>query len=212
MGWLRRRRSAEGGEPNAEEWPSEKTVKHLPLARTFDEAKVWVGTQTCDCGGQYGTSYFDDVGLATQWRMSAHFAQEKGWMLTSYDCTCLKCSAHQSFGFRVHGDESVRPVDAVVWYGADEPSQLIDAGQWFLLYLEHSDHAGGKRGHAPEEEDRRIALAALAEVRKFVPAGKSRVPSSAFWTDVGKQVHKQFDDLLRVESLDRIRVDEARKA
>jgi hypothetical protein len=146
------------------------------------------------------------------WRVASRQAEEHIWTPIFFECACVKCNVRRKFDFRTHADERARPADAVVWYGADEPSQLIDAGQWFELYLRHSDHAEGKRGRAPDLRDWPIALAALGEVKKFVPAGRSRVPNSAFWTDLGRQVKKQFRDQLNVESIDRIRVDETRKS
>ena len=73
------------------------------------------------------------------------------------------------------------------------------------MYLEHSDHARGKRLRAPRPRDRPIASAALDEVEKFIPSGTSTAPASAFWTAVGKQVQARFGGQMNIESLRRLR-------
>lgn len=212
MAW---RRLGKSSEPTIKQWrKAEKKAQHIPLARTLDEARVYVASQTCECGGSYVTtySYPEEAGLATMWRVASRQAEEHVWSLAWIDTECGKCNARRKFDFRTHTAERARPADAVVWFGADEPSQLLDAGQWFMMYLKHSDHAQGKRLRAPQPRDWPIALAALDEVKKFLPPGKSNPPASAFWTTLGKQVQEQFGHLLNAESIDRIRVNDARKS
>ena len=193
---------------------AEKKARHVPLARTLDEARLYVDSQTCECGGSYVTSYSypEEAGLTARWRVASRQAEEHVWSLPWIDSTCGECRVLRKFHFRTHSAERARPADAVVWFGADEPSQLFDAGQWFLMYLEYSDHARGKRLRAPRPRDWPIASAALDEVEKFIPSGTSTVPASAFWTAVGKQVQARFGGQMNIESLRRLRADGVRRS
>ena len=84
-----------------------------------------------------------------------------------------------------------------MWFGDDEPSQLIDPGQWLKLAdvvtrgLPPLDELAAHRGLGELRDRVTLAVAAVGEALKFVKAGEDRVPGYEFWTDSGRQM---FDD------------------
>lgn len=74
-------------------------------------------------------------------------------------------------------------------------SELIDAGQWYLIALEYASRAvhddlGLAAGDDDLADDARLnweyARDATMEVVKFLPPGAGAVPPGAFWTSEGR--------------------------
>jgi hypothetical protein len=143
---------------------------HAPLARTDQEAEIYVETTPCHrCGGRgfTGTSAVIFLGddLGTRWTG-----------------TCTRCAVAREFVFRMPAEVAVggtAPYD----FGAGGPSELLDPGQWMTV----ADLAS-----RPEPTpDLPLAVAALEEVAKFIPAGADEVPADAFRTDEGREAYRQ---------------------
>ncbi|MFC7528579.1 hypothetical protein [Actinoplanes sp. GCM10030250] len=152
----------------------------IPLAtRSSEESRLYLELQTCpQCG-------------APALEVTAHWlADEDGALLSCYESRCEQCATTADFEFTVAGEPPAPPQ-----FGGPEPSQLIDAGQFLTVArdLAAAVPADPARCPADERADAReamvIAVAALSEVRKFLPADAHEVPQSAFFTPSGRAVY-----------------------
>lgn len=120
--------------------------------------------------------------------------QRADHLITRYEGRCPGCGVSRTFEFVL--DPELPPAPPA--YGGDRPSSIIDPGQFL--------HVGRQLASAmpadPEElrtgedfEDARellaMAIAAVAEVLKFVPAGADRVPEEAFTAPDGWMIYHQ---------------------
>jgi hypothetical protein len=147
---------------------------HAPLARTDQEAEIYIEMTPCHrCGGQgfSGTSAVIFLGedgdddLGTRWTG-----------------TCTRCGVAREFVFRLPAEVEVG--GTAPWdFGTGGPSELLDPGQWMTV----ADLAS----RPDPEPDPPLALAALDEVAKFIPAGADEVPTEAFRTDEGREAYRQ---------------------
>jgi hypothetical protein len=144
------------------------------LARTNEEAHLYMDMYPCECGGQDGA------------RDSA-----VGEHVMRYTCVCRACGRTREFEFR-QPDQPVRP-EAGGWAVGSRPSELLDAGEWLWV----ADMFGGApaepAGLTPAElaqarDDLAAAGAAVDEVLKFVPPEANEVPVAAFWTERGREL------------------------
>ncbi|MEV8378404.1 hypothetical protein AB0P21_37040 [Kribbella sp. NPDC056861] len=145
----------------------------LPVARTSDEAYVYLDLTPCgDCGA-----------TETEWEHG--LAQVEGELVAAYSGTCEKCSTAREYLFRLPAREHA---GADPNFGGAEPSVLVDPGQWL-------DVADQLMSVVPTDDPAaagimtRFAVAAVAEVLKFVPAGADAVPADRFWTEAGRRVY-----------------------
>lgn len=161
------------------------------LARTPAEAHLYMDLHPCSCGEhrfprQHATAF--DVDNET---------------LSRYSGACARCGAPRRFVFR--GPQWPLPPDpSGVTYGADDPSQLLDAGEWLEVADRHA--ARGTR------RDLAVAAAAVTEVLKFVPPGDDRVPLGGFRTDRGRAVYAAEPGRFSVARLRAVRDVYARAA
>ena len=101
------------------------------------------------------------------------------------------------------------PEDAV-WpqfgYGP-EPSTLIDAGEWYLIFARYAEAGRAIEdrflpGPPDLESAEQVyewysrAWGALGEVLKFVPPDVDEAPESAFWTPQGREIREQHGSQL----------------
>jgi len=150
----------------------------MQRARSITEARLYIDRQPCPgCGHQ---------GFAEPSRIVEH-GDDLAVACNGY---CPRCGAARAFEL-VLAEERVPPG---TWGGAD-PSTLIDAGEWMLLAEEHSSGVPASVATLPPDDRRRaradlaVAIAALAEVAKFIPTGAERPPQGAFFTARGKQAY-----------------------
>ncbi|WP_165550182.1 hypothetical protein [Kribbella speibonae] len=137
----------------------------LPVARTRDEARLYLDLTPCTCGEadadwQHATGLLD------------------GELVSVYDATCPSCTTEREYAFALPDQETIADFPN---FGGPEPSQLIDPGRWITL----ADHlAGNLPADDPETSTQalQIAAAALTEVMKFIPPGATAVPAEAFKT------------------------------
>jgi len=98
----------------------------------------------------------------------------------------------------------------VIGFGGDEPSEIIDPGQWIL-------HAGRLAASVPAdpaqvEPARRPAVAqrleeaarCLDEAAKFIPPGEDKMPPGAFWTPVGNLAYTREPGRFRRSRLEAV--------
>src|SRR4051794_26320267 len=111
-----------------------------------------------------------------------------GTMARRYHCACAGCGEPREFVFALPERPTPPRPGAVVTFGAlDEASVLVDAGEW-LMVADLCAQAAGAPGVSDGEacEMLSIAVAAMDEVLKFIPAGADAVPDTAFWSVAGR--------------------------
>ncbi|HKT03695.1 MAG TPA: hypothetical protein VJT31_29560 [Rugosimonospora sp.] len=165
----------------------------LPVARTRDEAHLYMDLHPCDACGTAEVTW--DSGLT----------HEDGVPARRYAGRCRGCGADREFVFAVPDRPELPGAQDVVFFGA-EPSQLLDAGEW-LLVSDLCAQAGSvppedQRERAEARESMAVAAAAVAEVLKFLPPGGDEVPDSAFWSARGRTVRDQEPGRFRRRRLD----------
>lgn len=137
-------------------------------ARTNAEAHLFMDLRPCGCGDLE----FD--------RQSAVIA-DGGTLCTRYAGPCRTCGAVRTFVFEL--PETIRPIRRdQVEFGGDEPSRLLDPGEW----MEVADYFARLEPRTRDAFD--LARAAVEEVLKLVPAGADQVPDEAFRTERGRAV------------------------
>ena len=119
-------------------------------------------------------------------------------LLSVYEGACGGCGKSRRFEFVL--SEPLSPSTGPLAYGGDEPSTIIDAGQFLGLANRNAksvpaDVAALIESARPSAGDALdVAIAALAEVLKFIPPDASTVPPGAFFTDQGRAIRDQKPD------------------
>jgi hypothetical protein len=150
----------------------------LPVSRTSAEAHLYMDLHGCSCGQ---TAFARD---------SAVVALEDGDLARRYSGPCAGCGTEREFTFRLPAVPSM----GQGYFGGEEPSQLIDPGEWLAVSDAYAGQAPAETaGLTPEQVRQGRALldraaAALDEVLKFIPEGGETVPASAFFSDRGREV------------------------
>ncbi|GAA3396947.1 hypothetical protein [Cryptosporangium minutisporangium] len=156
----------------------------FPYARTYDEVHLYLSLRPCVCGEGEFDELSSDTGLVG------------GVLVERFTGTCLGCARLREFTFQM--SDRPREVSFDIRYGLDdEPSRLIDAGEWLAvseLYGQAAtEELDGEPLEDPDDVERLLytvtsAIAALDEVAKFIPAGADVVPEGAFWTPAGRML------------------------
>jgi hypothetical protein len=159
----------------------------FPVARTRDEAHLYLDLHPCACGS-----------AETMWDNGLVIVE--GELASCYEGACQECGAEREYLFGLP-EREVMP-KGFPTFGGPEPSQLLDAGEWLWV----SDRTAS---HVPPGEEREalaIARAAVEEVIKFIPPGEETVPDDGFWSERGIAVREaepgrfQLDRLLVVRN------------
>jgi hypothetical protein len=145
----------------------------LPVARTRDEAQLYLDLNPCAACGSVEIAWEDAL------------VDAGGGPATRYSGICPGCGAARRYEFGV--PERVVVAAGFPVFGGPEPSRLLDAGEWLWVAdltagnVPSGDPAAARQALA-------IAAAAVEEVVKFIPPGADHVPYEAFWTDRGRRV------------------------
>ena len=92
----------------------------FPYARTYDEVNLYLSLRPCVCGE---TEFEDQTRESV---LLGAVAAER------FSCYCLGCARLREFTFQM--SDRPREVSFDIRYGADdEPSRLIDAGEWMAV-------------------------------------------------------------------------------
>ncbi|MFI6501429.1 hypothetical protein [Nonomuraea typhae] len=144
----------------------------FPVARTRDEALVYLDLNPCACGS-----------VETDW--DSGVVSVDGELATGYDGACGECGTEREYLFALPARE-VFPGAEWPTFGGPEPSELLDAGEWLWL----ADLTAGNVPAEPGDARRALSMAraAVEEVLKFIPEGRDDVPPEAFWSERGRQV------------------------
>ncbi|GGM60681.1 hypothetical protein GCM10011608_52230 [Micromonospora sonchi] len=166
-----------------------------PLSRTNAEAHLYMDLHPCSCG----ESRFP--------RQSAVVALDDGDLASRYTGTCAGCGRERAFVFRL--PPVIDAAGTGFRYGGDEPSQLLDPGEWLLVADAYAGQvpASATSGEAAQRARTALtrAVAALDEVGKFIPAGGSAVPPDIFGSDRGRQLHQREPGRFRRDRLTAVR-------
>jgi hypothetical protein len=158
----------------------------FPVARTRDEAHLYLDLHPCGTCGSVGTTWEHAL------------VNVDGELTARYAGTCPACGAERGYLFGLPERETIS--GRFPMFGGPEASQLLDAGEWLWV-------ADLTAGNVPagEPETARQALAtaraAVEEVIKFVPPGEDGVPEGAFWSDRGRQVRDAEPGRFRLDRL-----------
>lgn len=169
----------------------------LPLARTNAEAHLYMDLHPCRCGE------------ATFERRSA-VVEADGDLASRYSGACPRCGEQREFLFRLPAEILLaEPVE--VRFGGDEPSELIDPGEWLRIADAYASqgpadvHDAPAADRARAAQDTATAVAAVDEVLKFVPAGADAVPEAAFRSELGRAVYAKEPGRFRAARLAAVR-------
>ncbi|GAA4599544.1 hypothetical protein BJY16_003114 [Actinoplanes octamycinicus] len=153
-----------------------------PLARTRQEAHLFIDLTPCECG---------DRRLATA---GEAITLPDGAPGRRYAGRCPGCGRDRLFVFRVpeRAEDADDPAEIVYGRG-DRTSELLDPGQWLWVAEQYADAVPGNPGYLTGEPRATArtwltaAVAALREAEKFLPAGAERVPEQALRTAASRE-------------------------
>jgi hypothetical protein len=171
----------------------------LRLARTNEEAHLYMDLHPCKCG---------EIEFP---RSSSVVETADGDLASHYAGTCPQDGTRREFTFRLPQAIASPPGDGSVSYGGAEPSELIDPGEWLSIadaYARNvpSDTASlAADGLVQARSMLTRAVAAIDEVLKFIPAGDDRVPKRAFVSDRGRAAYTKEPGRFRRPRLDAVR-------
>lgn len=158
----------------------------LPYARTYDEAYLVMNLRPCVCG---------ETELADRTSSAVTLGGEDGERFSGH---CVSCGRHRRFTFRMRPTEPGE-IDFEVRFGrGDEPSRLIDAGEWLGVAELYGQVAAERLAEGEPVGDDVASLhhllvsaaEAVGEVLKFLPPDAEEVPEGAFWSPGGRQAYE----------------------
>jgi hypothetical protein len=156
----------------------------LPYARTFNEAILYIRLRPCRCGEM--EARWQDVPVTVEGRPARYFT-----------ANCEQCGKWREFTIAMPADAAKRS-DAVYGDG-DEPSQVIDPGEWMDvldLYGERADEVLADENFGTAEDVNLVyfalaaRLSAADEILKFLPPGADVVPEWSFRSTTGRAVYE----------------------
>ncbi|MEV7225655.1 hypothetical protein AB0M79_01355 [Polymorphospora sp. NPDC051019] len=164
----------------------------LPAARTRDEAHLYLDLHPCDrC-----------LSVSTTW--DSTLTSVDGIPARRYAGVCDDCGTGREYLFALPEHAAgTRP--GTVHFGGSQPSELLDPGEWLLVADLTAEAAAAATDPAEAAESTGIALAAMVEILKFVPAGADAVPADLFRTERGRTVYRQEPGRFRRRRLEIVR-------
>lgn len=168
----------------------------LKLARTNAEAHLFMDLRPCSCGER-------------RFARTSSVVTIDGDLASRYTGACARCGTARQFEFRLPPEILQPPANGVV-YGGDDPSELLDPGEWLSVADDYarSVPVGAKLdGDALRSARQRLASAAAAldEVCKFAPPGAIEVPHTAFTTPLGRAIWDKEPGRFRLNRLAAVR-------
>jgi hypothetical protein len=149
------------------------------LARSAPECRLYIDLHPCVCG-------------ATLFDVRHHLRSEPdGSLAAVYGGDCPQCGLPRLFVFTL--DPATPPAPPA--FGGPAASRIICPGQFALVSDDasrraHADPAGlSPTDHRASRANLELALAAIEEVVKFIPAGADAVPPEAFTSIEGQRLY-----------------------
>lgn len=144
---------------------------HRPLrAHTFNEVRYYLMVSPCGSCGK-GPWEIGDVG-----------GNPGGELQGSVPARCRHCDAEREFAFSCEFDLPSRGVEAEAINPGDEPSEIIDLGQWLSLFYLLIESAASERSEPATRRDGYRASLCLEEALKFYEGDDELPPDSAFFS------------------------------
>jgi hypothetical protein len=167
----------------------------LPAARARDEALLYLDLRPCvQCEG---------IDIAWQ---TALGQTSQGLMVRRYYGNCGTCGRAREVHFQLPEHPLVPGPNDVVFFGGDEPSRLLDPGEWVrVAEISARSVPAGPAPDARARYSRAVAVAAINETLKFIPPGARAVPKSAFWTMIGQDLYAQEPGRFNRDRLETLR-------
>jgi hypothetical protein len=162
--------------------PGDRSGRAAPRARSVAEADLYLSLRPCpNCGstGQVVQGFAEGTVEGDEVR----------WLAAR----CPNCAEIHRYPFRFPA-EPATPVDGHQRFGGDEPSELLDPGQWLLLadaMLEDVPERPGELSAQRRQQFREqvdVAVAAVEEALKFLAEGEDSVSAFAFWSEPGHRL------------------------
>jgi hypothetical protein len=152
------------------------------VARSNAEAHLYMELHPCDTCGEMEFAPPSAVTVVD------------GDLVSRFAGPCKACGMAREFTFRLPARPQFPDPDEPS-FGADQPSGLIDAGEWLWLADVIASVIPAPMAGMSEEEreqarfDLRTAAAAVGEAMKFLPPNADEVPVEALWHDRGRFVY-----------------------
>lgn len=175
--------------PEPPAWPDQP-----PVARTPQEAYLYIEWRACACGERRFELVRSDI------------VEAVGGLESVITVRCGGCDAEREFRFTLPAAPLVVS-PGEVRFGGDEPSQLLDPGEWLAVADAESDAVPADLTALRPDQRRGLrrplatAAAALDEVLKFVPADGDGVPESAFVSTDGRTAYRDGPGRFQVARL-----------
>jgi hypothetical protein len=148
------------------------------FARSPSECQFYMDLHPCGCS-------------RVDFEWSHHYIrQQVGRMVSVYQGVCDGCGDHRMFEFEVSGVVVAPPA-----FGGAQPSLIIDPAEFLTLSRRAAAAAPADprqlSGDAAADalDSIEMAVAALEEVLKFIPADAPAVPADAFRSDAGRAMY-----------------------
>jgi hypothetical protein len=156
----------------------------LRLARTSAEAHLYMELHPCETCGE------------TEFHPGSSVLLAEGDLVSRYAGPCPRCGIPREFTFRIP-EEIIFPDEDEPTFGDEQPSELIDAGEWLWVadLIARNTPAEPEDGMTGAERrqafiDLRTAAAIVGEAAKFVPPDGDAVPAAAVWSERGRAVYE----------------------
>lgn len=155
------------------------------VARSLEEARLYLDLHPHECG--YAGRFEPEFALD----------RRDDRLVAVFEGACAGCSQQRRAEFAV-------PEAAVEGYGADEPSRILDAGEFLWASDRAAEQASAVAGSDPASARAAldVAIAALREVLKFGPVTSAEQLGS----ELGRQTYDANPDRFTADRL-RLRLD-----
>lgn len=162
----------------------------MRVLRSPAEAYLYFDLNPCECG-------------EARFTPAHHLEDRDGTLVAVYEGTCPDCGRTRRYEFVLAPEEPPPPPA----FGGDQPSQLIDPGEFFQASYEAASRLPVNPNDLPRErwpqarQDTLLAIAALREVAKFIPPGAQEVPAAAFTSGLGQAIFVSYRDEFRRDAI-----------
>jgi hypothetical protein len=157
----------------------------------MQEAHLYIDLHPCACGAER---------FEREHRLEDH----DGTLVAVFDGVCPRCGQPRSFAFRMADELPPAPPA----FGGEQPSRIIDPGEFLWISDEVSTDSGLRLLNTPPTESRAIrpktayAIAAMEEVAKFLPPGADLIPTECFVSERGRALYAKAPDRFTRERID----------
>jgi hypothetical protein len=145
-------------------------------AYTLNEARCYLHVTACEACG------------AGPWELDPPRTDPAG--LTTIAATCHACSRRATFAFRIAHDVPPTGPEAETLNPTDQPSRIIDPGQWLGLFYLRLEMASGGTSKAESRREGFRASLCLGEALKFYEDDELP-PEAAFFAEASRAAFRE---------------------